>query len=95
VHRDGIIAVDIMASEKTGTPDTGMTSDLAHRALEYRKATPGGFTKRLRRAQAGLRRGAEDRADLRRLNRVGERLTQADSAACAASGGEDGDKLRP
>ncbi len=46
VHRDGIIAVYIMASRKNGTLYTGMTSDLARRAFEHREGALGGFTKR-------------------------------------------------
>ncbi len=46
MHRDGIIAVYIMASRKNGTLYTGMTSDLARRAFEHREGALGGFTKR-------------------------------------------------
>ncbi len=46
MHRDGIIAVYIMASRKNGTLYTGMTSDLARRAFEHRESALNGFTKR-------------------------------------------------
>ncbi len=46
MHRDGIIAVYIMASRKNGTLYTGMTSDLARRAFEHRESALKGFTKR-------------------------------------------------
>jgi putative endonuclease len=46
VHREGIIAVYILASQKNGTLYTGMTSDLSRRAFEHREGALGGFTKR-------------------------------------------------
>jgi putative endonuclease len=46
MHRDGVIAVYIMASRKNGTLYTGMTSDLARRAFEHREGALDGFTKR-------------------------------------------------
>ena len=44
VTREGVIAVYMTASQKNGTPYTGVTSDLARRAFEHRTAAVRGFT---------------------------------------------------
>jgi len=39
-------AVYIMASERNGTLDVGVTSDIGHRVYEHREGVIAGFTKR-------------------------------------------------
>ena len=46
MHRDGIIAVYMMASGRNRTLYTGVTGDLARRAFEHREGALPSFTKR-------------------------------------------------